>query len=202
MGSLSICQQQWPSGNLDQFLTRLWVNPPPPRRAAAETSQSRIRLNPKLDWRFRCNRMQNSPSPSLCSPIYLITFINSPHGRGCRSRGEVGIHSLTHIFIYQAVSQGVNDNAAQLGSGPQGGAGGVSGWQRGQTIRAPPLRLWWRPLVLLPPSNLTFLVNPLCVHYICPLWSFIPACFAFRPLKESLRSQKRVFFPLIESICK
>lgn len=23
MGSLSICQQQWPSGNLDQFLTRL-----------------------------------------------------------------------------------------------------------------------------------------------------------------------------------
>lgn len=60
--------------------------------------------------------------------MYLITFINSPHEAAAAGPGgEVGIHSLAHIFIYQAVSEGVNGDAAQLGSGPQGGAGGVSG---------------------------------------------------------------------------
>lgn len=72
---------------------------PPPRRAAAETSQRRIRLNPELDWRVRCNRMQNSPSPSLFSLIYLITFKNSPH-EAAGPEGRWGfIHSHTYSFI-------------------------------------------------------------------------------------------------------
>lgn len=72
--------------------------------------------------------MQNSPSPSLfLSEIFDYFYKFATRGRGCRSGGEVGIHSLTHIFIYHAVSEGVKDDAAQLGSGPQGGAGGVRG---------------------------------------------------------------------------